>query len=224
MPHPPGRLTRPSPTRQARTMPRPWRTWVATSSPWWNSCTVVCVSWASSRWPISRHGTLSTGSCQPWRGCRADLGGRPGRQHERPRGQRQQRRRLNGGAHAGRRGTRKWPAWPSPAALRRGVAQALHQLPRGRPSGQREGGDQDQRPVPGADGVGQGGDLGDGGEPRLRCPLLAGTLDRSRGCGAGSPPPRPRRRRCGSWPLPTRGATGWDLGSLHTALTFSLSR
>jgi hypothetical protein len=39
--------------------------------------------------------------------------------------------------------------------------------------------DQDQRPIAGADGVSQGGDLGDSGEPHLRWPLLPGTLYRA---------------------------------------------
>jgi hypothetical protein len=42
------------------------------------------------------------------------------------------------------------------------------------------GGDQHQRPIPAADGVGQGSDLGDGGKPHLRDPLLAGAPDRAR--------------------------------------------
>jgi hypothetical protein len=41
------------------------------------------------------------------------------------------------------------------------------------------GGHQDQRPIPGTDGLGESGDLGHGGEPHLRCPLLAGPLDRA---------------------------------------------
>jgi hypothetical protein len=39
------------------------------------------------------------------------------------------------------------------------------------------GGHQDQRPITGADGVGQGGDPGHGGKAHLWRPLLAGALD-----------------------------------------------